>query len=145
MAKIINTKPHEIAMPSGHIIPPAIGKWTLDGFQVSKPGRLVTTNAVIRDSDNWLRGQVLAGQLSLEYDAEPATVVYTPEAIGPEPQDERKSVVNDAPDYLPPKQDEAMSVVMNAANYLQPEQVFPDPEPVITEPEPVAEPQPVAT
>lgn len=59
MAKIINAERRDIALPTGHVIP--------------RLGELACTNDTIRCADNWpgLQGQMIAGQIVVEFDPEP--------------------------------------------------------------------------
>lgn len=61
MAKLINPSIRAITLPTGHVVPRA--------------GTLETTNDVLRCSDNaaMLRGLVLSGALTIEYDPDPET------------------------------------------------------------------------
>lgn len=59
MAKLNNLGRIPVCLPTGHIVP--------------RLGYLITTNEVLRCADNaaFLNGQVLSGQMEVEYDADP--------------------------------------------------------------------------
>lgn len=76
MAAIINFQPGPVALPSGHVLAPATGEWTEDGFVCKEPSVLKTTNEVLRgDNAMFLCGPVLNGALAVEYDPDPPTSV----------------------------------------------------------------------
>lgn len=74
MASLTNTGLRPVPLPTGHVVPRA--------------GTLVTTNDVLRCPDNaaMLRGLILSGALTADYDPEPDPEAARPAAvILPEP------------------------------------------------------------
>ena len=59
MARLLNPSLRAVTLPTGHVVP--------------RQGELTTTNDVLRCPDNaaFLRGQIVSGQLSAEYDPDP--------------------------------------------------------------------------
>lgn len=86
MAKLTNPGLAPVALPTGHVVP--------------RKGSLETTNDVLRCADNaaFLNGQILSGQLSVEYDPDP----------GPPPEAETSIVEAPGPTgaATPPEQPE---------------------------------------
>lgn len=76
MAMIKNTQPWPVALPSGHILAPATGELTEDGFVCKEPSVRTVTNDVLRgDNAMFLQGPILNGSLAVEYDPDPPTSV----------------------------------------------------------------------